>query len=191
MNKMLTGVTSDTKQNLQLGAGVLTTAYTEGGTISTDSIIGATRGGGSFTATPNVRQIEADGLPTNSKGFVVVDDWAVSLNTTLIEFKEKNLALALGGSAKVDTSTAGVTKISATNEIDDTKYQDIFWIGNLANGSKAVIKIKNALSLAGLQFTITNKGEGTYPLTLTGHYDIADVDTAPFEVWIDGKNAIE
>lgn len=40
---MLTGFTADTKQNIQLGAGVLTTSYTQGGTISPTDIIGATK----------------------------------------------------------------------------------------------------------------------------------------------------
>ena len=188
--KILTGVTSTTKQSLQLGAGVLTTKYTEGGTISEKDIIGATRGGGSFTATPTIRQIEADGLPTYTKGFEVIDEWAVNLTSTLIEFKKEAILTALGGGAKA-TESGQVTKISATNEVADADYKDVFWIGNLADGKKAVIKIKNALSLGGLNFTITNKGEGTYSLNLNGHYEVTDLETAPFEIWIDATGAIE
>ena len=186
--KIFTGVTSTTKQNLQLGAGVITTEYTAGVAISEDSIIGATRGGGSFTATPTIRQVEADGLPTNTKGFELIDDWVITLQSTLIEFKKESLLLALGGGAKT-TEEDQVIKITATNEVADTDYKNVFWIGNLADGRKAVIMVKNALSLAGLNFTITNKGEGTYPLNLTGHYDVSDTETAPFEVWIDNKSA--
>ena len=188
--KTLTGVTTDTKKNLQLGAGVVTTEYTEGGTISSSAIIGATRGGGSFAAVPTIRQIEADGLPTYTKDFETIDDWAATLNTTMIEFKKDAVLLALGGGAKA-TVSGQVTKITASHEITTDQYKDIFWIGNLMDGRKAVIKLKNALSLAGFNLTITNKGEGTYAVTLTAHYDIADLDTAPFEIWIDGTNVTQ
>ena len=176
---MLTGVTATTKQNLQLGAGVLTTAYN--GSISELDIIGATRGGGSFTAVPTERSIEADGIPSNLKNFKVIDEWVVTLNATLIEFKEDALKLALGGGA---TSTLGgdsKTHITANNTIETNAYKDIYWIGDLADGTHIVIKIKNAKNSGGLNITISNKGEGTYPLSLVGHYDLGD-DTAPFEI---------
>lgn len=188
--KTLTGVTTNTKKNLQLGAGVFTTEYTEGGTISSSAIIGATRGGGSFAAVPTIRQIEADGLPTYTKDFEVIDEWTATLNTTMIEFKKDAVLLALGGGAKA-TESGQVTKITASKEITAEQYKDIFWIGNLMDGRKAVIKLKNALSLSGFNLTITNKGEGTYAVTLTGHYDLEDLDTAPFEIWIDGTNVTQ
>ena len=180
---MLTGVTSTTKQNIQLGAGVLLTQYSDGGVVSPDAIIGATRGGGSFTATPTFRQIEADGIPTNLKSFGVIDDYVVTLNTTLIEFKKETLELALPG-AKVNTSL-NVTTITADHAIADSEYKDIWWVGDTADGKKIAIKIKNALNQGGLNFTISNKGEGTFTLALIGHYDLTDLDTAPFEIKLD------
>jgi hypothetical protein len=179
---MLTGVTSVTKENLQLGAGVLTTSYTAGGTISPTDIIGATRGGGSFTAVPTERAIDADGLPGNVKGFKVIDEWVATLNTTLIEFKKDTLLLALGGGAQAVTS-GEVTTITASSKILDTDYKDIYWIGDTSDGKQIVIKLKNALNSGGLNFTITNKGEGTFAVALVGHYDITDLDTAPFEIY--------
>jgi hypothetical protein len=179
---MLTGVTSTTKTNLQLGAGVLTTAYTQNGTIEEADIIGATRGGGSFTAVPTERSIEADGIPTNVKGFKVIDEWVVTLNTTMIEFKEATIKLALGGGA-TSTTDSSVTTIKATNKVNDTDYKDVYWIGDTADGKQIVIKIKNALNSGGLNFTITNKGEGSFALQLVGHYDLADLDSAPFEIY--------
>ena len=188
--KTLTGVTTDTKGNIQFGAGVFTNEYTEGGTIPSSAIIGATRDGGNFSAIPTIRQIEADGLPTYTKDFNHIDEWVVTMSTKMIEFKKEVLLLTLGGAAK-DTVSGQVTKITASNEISSESYKDIFWIGNLIDGRKAVIKLKNAQSLGGLNYTINNKGEGTYAVTLTAHYDIADLDTAPFEILIDGTNVTQ
>lgn len=179
---MLTGFTADTKQNIQLGAGVLTTSYIQGGTISPTDIIGATKGGGSFTAVPTERTIDADGIPANVKGMRVIDDWVVTLNTTLIEFKKDDILLALGGGSTA-TTTGDVTTFKCTSEISDADYKDIYWIGDTGDGKQIVIKIKNALNTGGLNFTITNKGEGSYSLALIGHYDASDLNTAPFEIY--------
>lgn len=182
---MLTGVTSTTKENLQLGAGVVLTEYTPGGEVSPGSIIGATRGGGSFTAVPTMRQIDADGIPTNLKDFKVIDDYVVTLNTTLIEFKEEALKLAMPATSSSSSGTAKTIKAGHT--IASTEYKDIYWVGDKADGGKVVIKIKNALSTSGLNLTITNKGEGTYALTVVGHYDISNLDEAPFEFILEDK----
>ena len=188
--KTLSGVTAGTTKDIQLGAGVLTTAYSAGGVISTESIIGATRGGGSFSAVPTIRSIDADGIAKNTKGMIAIDEWDVKLNTTLIEFKKDGIMLALGAGAKSEEAELNVTKITATNDVSASDYKDIYWIGNLMDGRKAVILLKNALSMGGFNLTIANKGEGTYALNLTGNYDIADMETAPFEIIIDGKNVV-
>lgn len=175
---LLTGVTETTKENLQLGAGILTTEYNPNGTIDKSKIIGATRGGSTFTAVPTKRNIEADGLPANTKGFVVIDEWVVTLNTTLIEFKFEALQLALGGGAIIKDDA-----ISANHDVLDENYQDVYWIGNKSDGSKIAIQIKNALADGGLNITISDKGEGTYTLNIIGHYDINNLDEAPFKIF--------
>jgi hypothetical protein len=183
---MLTGVSASTKQNLQLGAGVLMTAYAPGSEIDASSIIGATRGGGSFVATPTIRQIEADGVPENVKELVANDGWTATLNTTLIEFKKENLLLALGPGAVATDVTANektTTTITCSNEVKDADFKDIYWVGDLADGSKIAIKLKNALNSGGLNLTITNKGEGTYALSLVAHYSVSDLKSAPFEIY--------
>ena len=184
MAGLLTGVRSNTKQNIQLGAGVLLSNFTPGSAVTESDIIGATRGGGSFTATPTYRDLEADGLPQNTKEFNVIDEWVATLNTTMIEASEAGLKLALGGGA---TSTADIasTKITATNTVATADYKDIWWVGDTAGGAKLAIKLANALSKGGLNYTIANKGEGTYAVTLTAHYSITDLGTAPFEIHIE------
>jgi hypothetical protein len=180
---MLTGVTSTTRENLQLGAGVLVKSYTENGTINPTDIIGATKGGGTFSAVPNVRSMDADGVPEDLMGFKTIDDWKVTLSTTMIEYKPDTIKMALGGNATVTTSGTSTTITAASGIVPDTDYSDVYWIGDTADGKQIVIKIKNALNSGGLTFTITNKGEGSYPLSLVGHYTVSDTKTAPFEIY--------
>lgn len=180
---LLTGLTQRTVENLQLNVGVLTTAYTKGGTISPSDIIGATRGGGSFTVVPTMHQVSVDGAPTYVKGLERIDDFVVTLSTTLIEYTPGSLKLALGGGASAETSgTTGDTTITATRVISASDYSDIYWIGDTSDGAHIVIRLKNGLNNSGLSLTFNDRGEGTYAISIIGHYDISDLDTAPFEI---------
>ena len=183
-----TGLTDRTIVNLQLNAGVLCTTYTKGTPIEEDDIIGATRGGGSFTAVPTVHQAAVDGAPTYTKGLERVDDWVITLNATMVEVSDEAISRALGvGVIKTETGT-GTTKdttFTVKRTVNDADYKDLYWVGDLSNGQNVVIKIKNALNTSGLNLTFSDRGEGTYALALIGHFTTDDLDTAPFELTIE------
>lgn len=187
-----TGLTDRTIVNLQLNAGVLLTTYTKGTDINEDDIIGATRGGGSFTAVPTVHQAAVDGAPTYTKGLERVDDWVITLNATMVEVSDEAISRALGvGVTKTETGT-GTTKdttFTVKRTVNDADYKDLYWVGDLSNGQNVVIKIKNALNTSGLNLTFTDRGEGTYALALIGHFTTEDLDTAPFELTIERATA--
>ena len=183
-----TGLTDRTIVNLQLNAGVLLTKYAKGTDIEEDDIIGATRGGGSFTAVPTVHQAAVDGAPAYTKGLERVDDWVVTLNATMVEVNDDAISRALGvGVVKTETGS-GTTKdttFTVKRTVNDADYKDLYWVGDLSNGQNVVIKIKNALNTSGLNLTFTDRGEGTYALALIGHFTVDDLDTAPFELTIE------
>lgn len=187
-----TGLTERTIVNLQLNAGVLLTAYTKGVDIEEDDILGATRGGGSFTAVPTVHQAAVDGAPTYTKGLERVDDWVITLNATMVEVSDEAISRALGvGVVKTETG-AGATKdttFTVKRTVNDADYKDLYWVGDLSNGQNVVIKIKNALNTSGLNLTFTDRGEGTYALALIGHFTVDDLDTAPFELTFERATA--
>ena len=190
---MKTGLTSNTITNLQLNAGVLLTSYTKGEDIDAADIIGATRGGGSFTAVPTVHQVAVDGAPTYVKGLERVDDWVVTLNTTMLEFSDEGIARALGAGVSKTESGSGTTKdvtFKVDRTIKDAEYKDIYWVGDLSNGQNVVIKLKNALNISGFSLTVSDRGEGTYPLALIAHYTVDDLETAPFEITIERATGV-
>lgn len=183
-----TGLTDRTIVNLQLNAGVLLTTYTKGTDIDENDIIGATRGGGSFTAVPTVHQAAVDGAPTYTKGLERVDDWVITLNATMVELNDDAVSRALGvGVVKTETGS-GTTKdttFTVKRTVNDADYKDLYWVGDLSNGQNVVIKIKNALNTSGFNLTFSDRGEGTYALALIGHFTVDDLDTAPFELTIE------
>ncbi len=192
---MFSGVTANTPKHLQLDAG----AFLKDFDPATDTwesakatkLIGATAGGGSFAAVPTVRRIEVDGVKGATKGFETIDEWQVTMTANVKEITANAImmALATGTSESVKSpnsaSTANYTKITANNDIADTDYIDnITWVGTLSGSETPVIIVmKNALATNGLTLTTADKSEGVIAVTLTGHYDPADLEEVPFEIY--------
>lgn len=186
MGKLKTGLTERTTTSLQLNAGVLVTTYAKGTDISASDILGATRGGGSFSAVPTIHQVAVDGAPTYVKGLERVDDWVVTLSVAnFLEFTADALKMALGVGATVSTVATTDKKITVERKISAGDYQDLYWVGDLSNGKNVVIHLKNCLNLTGLTVTMNERGEGTYPLTFTAHFEPDDIDTVPFEITLE------
>lgn len=194
---MTTGLRASTFENLQLNAGMFlanfvystaTDAATLGALLkkerektSGSALIGATRGGGTFVCTPNMRSIEADGKREEWKGSSVNDGWTIKLTTTLLEINADNLKRSFGTADVKDTEKKHTIKIRT--DIKDADYIDsLVWVGDTSKGY-VLIAIKNALNTAGATLTWTDKGEGTIPVEFTAHQDGLETDGyAPCEV---------
>lgn len=191
-----TPLREETFENLQLNAGIfikdfdyssitsasaLKTAIAAAITAGT-GLLGATRGGGSFTVTREIRTPEVDGKRYGYKGDSFVDSCDAQLSTTLIEITPDNLVTALPGASK--TTSGAKTTITLNTAIDTDDYlTNICWIGDLADGRYVLICLKNALNQADLSLTFTDKGEGTLPVEFHAKQaSVNDYDTAPFEI---------
>lgn len=182
MAGLKSGLTERTIESLQLNAGVLLSSYTKGGDIKEENIIGATRGGGTISITPTLRQVAIDGAPTYTKGLERIDDVVVQLSFTMVEFTKELITMAIPGSSALTTTD---TLIQSTKSVlASADYKDIYWVGDTSNGKNVVIKLKNSLSTGGLSITTTDKGEGTFALTLTAHYDPKSL-VSPYDITIE------
>lgn len=186
-----TGFNANTAKKLLLDAGAFVRDFEPAtdtwDTIKDTKVIGATQGGGSFSAVPTLRRIEIDGVKGAAKGLEALDEWVVTITANVKEVSAATLALALASSKTTPTedAPAGYNKITANNEIALTDYlTNITWIGKLSGSDKPVIiVVKNALCTNGLSLTMADKAEGMIALTFTGHYDPADLDFPPFEIY--------
>ena len=190
----ITGVTSGTAKHLQLDAGAFFKNFdpaTDTFASASSKLIGATAGGGSFAAVPTIRRIEVDGLKGATKGYEALDEWQVTLTANVKEITVDSMSLALATATSGDTKSPSsvtsnnYTKITASNEIADTDYlTNVTWVGRLSGSqTPIIIVVKNALCTNGLTLTTADKSEGVIALTLTGHYDVSDLDTPPFEIY--------
>lgn len=193
---LTTPLRSETFENLQLNAGIflknldyaniadaaaLKTAIGAAVTAGT-TLLGATRGGGTFVVTREIREPDIDGRRYPFKGGKFVDSADAKLTTTMVEITADNIVLALGGATK--TTSGKKTTIKMHTAIQDADYiENICWIGDLADGRLVLIALKNALNTADFNLTFTDKGEGTLPVELHAHQaNVDDYDEAPFEI---------
>lgn len=191
-----TPLRTETFENLQLNAGIflknfdysslddttelkaaIATAITAGTTL-----LGATRGGGSFTVTREIRTPDVDGKRYGFVGDSFVDSVDARLSTTLIEITPENIVTAFGSASS--TTSGAKTTIKLGTAIDTTDYiASLCWIGDLADGRMVLIKLDNALNTADFTLTFTDKGEGTLPVEFHAHQsDVNSYDYAPFEI---------
>lgn len=194
--KNTTGLTANSFKRLQLNAGILlkdfdyssaTDAATLAELIKTakstgTALLGATRGGGTFTCTPETREIEADGKRNAFVGSTIFDGWEIKLSTTLLEITPGNLAMALPGADVTDASGGKKHTLTLSNDVDSDDYIDnLIWIGDTSEGYM-LIDLQNALNTSGVTMTYTDKGEGTLPVEFVAHSATLNDDTMPFTI---------
>ncbi|MCI6458577.1 MAG: hypothetical protein MSA56_13000, partial [Clostridium sp.] len=147
---ILSAFTKNTAKNMQLDAGLLVRGLTDilnfNGTIADDKKLGATSGGASFSATPEMRNIfeGIDGAKGNYKDGNVIDNWEITLTATVKEMTAKNLQLAMA-TADINSEDDKFDVLTPRMEVKTTDYIDnICWLGTM-NGSTEpmIIELKN------------------------------------------------
>ena len=196
-----TALNANTFKNLQLNAGVMIkdydfTSITDSSAMKTQiagiiagtvtgkgTVIGATRGGGTFTVTRETRTPEIDGMRYGFKGSDFVDSMDAYLSTTLVEITPENFSLLL--TTGTATTSGKITTISVATAISDSDYlTNLCWVGDIADGRLVLIELDNALNTADFTLTFTDKGEGTLAAEFHARQaSVEDYDEAPFKVY--------
>ena len=192
-SNVTTPLRTETYKSLQLNAGVLLigldlsqyqNATTLKAALATEitsgtKLLGATRGGGPFNITREIRQVDADGVRSAFVGSEIVDSADAYLSSTLIEITPAHIKTVLGN-ADVDSTTPGHVVLTVRMAIEDADYIDsIVWVGDTSEGFVA-IELLNAFNTADFAFTFADKTEGTANVEFHAHQeDVTDNDTIP------------
>lgn len=207
MERPITPVRPQTFENLQLNAGAVlkdfdVSIYTDYDALEealfaalkdSTKALGATRGGGTFTASPTMRSVEVDGKRYEFKRSTVIDVWDIKLATTLLEITPDNFVIALGTAEKTEENsfTKGKkTTIKLRTNIEDGDYiKNLVWFGNTSKGFVA-IALDNALNNTGVTLTFSDKGEGTLPVEFHAYQDtVENNEYAPCAIYYFDKAA--
>lgn len=199
--KAFSGYTKKTAEHLLLDAGAFfkNFTYVEGGesndtfdsAVADGKLIGATKGGGEFSAVPEVRQIEVDGVKGRAKGLEKIDSWDVYLKATVLETTAESIKAALAAATVDETADENYDVITGNSAIGLDDYVDnVTWIGTLSGSDIPVmIQVFNVLNMDGIKLVMQDKNEGTIPMTFYGHYTDDDLDSPPFKIFYPKKKA--
>ena len=187
---ILSAFTKNTAKNMQLDAGLLVRGLTDilnfNGTIADEKKLGATSGGASFSATPEMRNIfeGIDGAKGNYKDGNVIDNWEITLTATVKEMTANNLKLAMA-TADIATGNDKFDVLTPRMEVKSTDYIDnICWLGTMNGSSEPmIIELKNVLNTNGISFTAEDKGSGSVELELKAHFDLSKPNEVPFNIY--------
>lgn len=190
-NTILNAFTPTTAQNLQLDAGIVVTGLTDPstftGTLTTgQKTLGATSGGGKFTAVPTFRNLfdGIDGAKGEYKDGIAIDFWEIKLAVQLKELTKDNIVKALGACDVVTTGQNYDVIKGRCNLVSADYLTNLCWLGTMNGSDKPVIiELKNALNKTGLNFTATDKGTGALDVEFTAHFDLAKPTDVPFAIY--------
>lgn len=183
-----TQIPSTAFQNIQLNAGILVDNFTPAtGTIG--NLLGATTGGVNFKDDVEYADFgdDIDNCPKNTKELKKLQSHAVSMSGTFVTI-DATTAKLLAGSADVDSLDA--THIIPRNDVEQTDFKDIWWIGDYSdentgnNAGYVAIHMLNALNTGGFQIQSTDRAKGQFAFEFTGHYSMDAQDTVPYEIYI-------
>lgn len=192
--KTYTGLTTKTKKHLLLGAGAffknfLVGTDTYASAVAGGKLLGATQGGGEFSAVATFRQIPVDGAIGDIKDLEDIERWDVTLSATMLEVSKQTVQLALGSATITTmTGTAPYNKIVGNNGLSSGDFQNITWCGCLLGEEKQMlIQVDNALCTNGLNLSVQDGEEGKIALEFHGFYDAVDTGAepvAPFAIYM-------
>lgn len=176
---MFTVVSQDVFNELQVDAGVILKTFNPASPAAPADadIVTATTGGITVSCVPTYSDyfVDIDNVPNNMKEGKHLDGWDCKLSTTALGTTPDTIKLSLGA-ADIDASTS---KITPRRNLQQTDFQDLWWVGDKADGGMVAIQIKNALSTGGFSLKTTKNGKGQLTLELTGHVSISAQSTMP------------
>lgn len=159
-------------ENIQIDYGIVYANFGEVG----ETLLGPSRGGGTFDVKAAYRDIEFDGKRGKSKGTKVLEELNAALSVTLINTSMDTLALAM----PFATLAAGVLTCgsSAIGVVPDANYlKNVTMFAKLVSGEYKKITLYNAMNEKDFSLAAKPKGEAEIGLEIAAHWDPTD-DTA-------------
>lgn len=189
-----TQVKSDAFETLQLNAGIMCDDFTPAsGTLG--NILGATSGGLSFASNPNFVDFgeDVDNAPANTYQLKKVVSFDPVISGTFISI-DASLAKTLNGAGAIDSDDS--THIVPSHDLSESDFTDFWVIGDYSayndgtsTAGYVAVHIMYGLNTKGFQWKTNKDGKGQFEFEIHGHYDLDDVDTVPFEIYVKAGTA--
>lgn len=170
------GITSQTIQNLVLGAGVIYKNLTYASNEWTGTVLGATSGGIKFNYEAQWLDIEVDGATVLVKGVTKqkIGETA-TLEGQMTELTENILVTALHLEQAATSEDTNYNKYVSKANIDSSDYlTNIAYVGTLSNGQNIIIILPNALCTEAFEMETKNAEQTTFSVKFECTADLAN-----------------
>lgn len=183
-----TKIPTNTFQQIQLNAGIIVDSFNPA-TGEIGSILGATTGGNQFKDTVSFKDFgdDIDNCPKNTKQLKKIDSREATLSGTFVTV-DTAMGKRLIAGADIDSDDS--THIIPRDYLLDADFEEIWFIGDYSHvntGASAgfiAVHVMNALNTSGIQIKSADKSKGQFAYNFTGHYDMEDQDTVPYEIYV-------
>lgn len=171
------GVNANTPSRMIFDAGAVYRNYGE----TDEQLIGATRGGCTFTVERDDREIEVDGVPGPVMGLRRTIRLTARIEVTFVELSLQTWVDLTRGTVTSDGTHKTITPDSSI--VTGDFYTNIALVGRVGNETDpCVLKLLNALTAGEWDVSTNDDDEGELSVTFEAHFDPADIDTVPFEI---------
>lgn len=186
----VSGVTENTPKSIMLGAGTLykNLKYNTGNVTNkwSGDIIGATSGGTKLTITPEITDIEVDGVLVKAKGLAVKTGETASIETNMVEMtKDWIKSIVIGKEGTSADSRFNVIESDA-HITDDSYIENFGYVGFMTDGTPIVVIFDYALCTSGMEAEGKNKEAAVLPATFECYADLKEgqTDTLPYHIYV-------
>ena len=175
----VTNLTKKQVENIQIDEGLVFVDYGE----ATERKLAPTRGGGEFSATASIRNIEFDGRSGATAGTQVIEEQEAILKVVSLCMSQEELLFAMPFARKQGEGDEMVIKNPKCGIIPESAYcKNITMFAKLVSGKYKKITIYNPMSENGLTVKAAPKAEGEISLEIRAHYTIDDLNGDLWEV---------
>lgn len=177
---MPTGITSNTTNRLIFDAGAVYKNYSE----TDQTLLGATRGGATFTVEREDRQIEMDGAGIGHiRGLKRTITHNCRLEVTFVETAYETLAMALRSGGTFSSDGTHHTHTPDNDILAGDYATNVALVADISTGTDPIIlQINLALIDGDWSIGTTDQNEGEISVTFVGHYDETALDVPPYVI---------
>lgn len=175
----ITNLTKQQVENIQINEGLV---FVDFG-LATERKLAPTRGGGQFTASVSIRNIDFDGRSGPTKGTQLIESQEAALKVVSLCMSQEELMLAMPYARVEGEGESKVIKNPKCGLIKDDAYcTNITMFAKLLSGKYKKIVIYNPMSEGGLDIKAAPKAEGEVSLDIKAHYKTDDLNGDLWEV---------
>lgn len=176
------GITDQTYRKFVVDAGEVRLNYKNAN--DTGVLLGATRGGNTFSVETDYKEMAVDGAKGPVMGGRRIIKVTAKMECNFVEFSPSLIALAIPGSTTTEEPISVSThmEIKRALQLALTNYSDsIALIGEVSGSKKPIIcMLTNALADGGFSIDEKDNDESVVKVQFTGHFDPDDLDTEPW-----------